>query len=79
MLLIRSDCCLAISKPFTLAMHFTLLFFFYTHWTGLQSEEESEREREEEERHMHKAKTQCFIGREIYKNSGTRSVNFEPC
>lgn len=25
---------------------------------------------------MHKAKTQCFIGREIYKNSGT-SVNFE--
>lgn len=38
-----------------------------------------EREREKEERHMHKAKTQCFIGREIYKNSGTRSVNFEPC
>lgn len=45
-------------------------------------ETQREREREKEEGHMHKAKKgkkkQCFIGREIYKISGT-SLNFEPC
>lgn len=54
------------------ALYSPLLFLHI--WTGMQREEE----REKEERHMHKAKTQCFIGREIYKISGT-SVNFEPC
>lgn len=60
-------------RAFTLVMHFTLLFFFYS--CGQKCRE---RRSEKEERCMHKAKTQCFTGREIYKNSGT-SVNFDPC
>lgn len=39
------------SPAFTLAMHFTLLFFFYTRGWKRRA-----KEREKEERHMHKAK-----------------------
>lgn len=67
-----SDCFLGHIRASTLAMHFILLFFFYTRGIGMPRME-GRRERDICTRLQHSVSW----GEDINKNSGT-SVNFEP-